>query len=330
MKNSRLTVVSICLFMLLGISLQAVQAKVNNVANYFEPLQNQWALLTVDFANAYKPSTARDKMIQEGVTADIAVDVSLLKLRESAETVQLLLSAGIHDKPLWASGLKPADSHVALPHLPRGAWWLLVKAMDHDGVVVQIKHLFLNVIESTIDTIPQWAGNENDTLAAWQSDNQLLVNVPSKTQSSLSLVFNKLDGTTLHQQRINLQNKSTKPLVVSLDWLSPGITAYVTLKSQQDEYRVWVGKKGHYPAIKPDLAMPGVKPVNFDGGASAHTRAVRCSHPCTVTAERDGNPALTALTIGEDNTAALQQKQFFIYKIKKKYAEICFLLICKV
>ena len=76
MKNSRLTVVSICLFMLLGISLQAVQAKVNNVANYFEPLQNQWALLTVDFANAYKPSTARDKMIQEGVTADIAVDVS--------------------------------------------------------------------------------------------------------------------------------------------------------------------------------------------------------------------------------------------------------------
>ncbi len=261
MKNSRLTVVSICLFMLLGISLQAVQAKVNNVANYFEPLQNQWALLTVDFANAYKPSTARDKMIQEGVTADIAVDVSLLKLRESAETVQLLLSAGIHDKPLWASGLKPADSHVALPHLPRGAWWLLVKAMDHDGVVVQIKHLFLNVIESTIDTIPQWAGNENDTLAAWQSDNQLLVNVPSKTQSSLSLVFNKLDGTTLHQQRINLQNKSTKPLVVSLDWLSPGITAYVTLKSQQDEYRVLVGKKGHYPAIKPDLAMPGVKPV---------------------------------------------------------------------
>lgn len=269
--NSLLTVSVIGLCVMMGIVTPSALAKVNPTSNYFSPLPDQWALMTVDFTKSYLPSTPRNILIKEGRTAEISCDLSLLKLPDAARSVTVMLCENIHGKVLWTSDQLNVDQTLQLPTLPRGPWWLLMKVCDQYDNVMQVNHLFLNVVETQQNDLPTWDTVNKAGISAWQSHDNMFVDLgklnPSQTPATLSIEYHKLDGTLLHKQSQTIEQTINAPIAIDLDWLSPGITAYATLTcqqgTQQDQYKVLLGKKGHFPPNAPDVSAmtQGIKPV---------------------------------------------------------------------
>lgn len=240
----------------------SVIAKTVQSSSFFEPLKNQWVLSDVTFANSFKSSTPRAKIVADGQTSSITFSLNQLSLLKSVTSATLLMSENIHSMPIWSVNIKTNDK-IQLPTLIKGSYWFVVKAKNSQQQIVAIKHLYLSVIESQTTTKLQHNHLQNVGLTAWQNDNQLYVGFAGKLDQSttLNLRWHKLDGMPLKNQAIKIGKAEKFPLTVSLDWLAPGITAYCKLAMGQDEYAVLIGKKGHYSKVMPPIHWPKAKRI---------------------------------------------------------------------
>ncbi|MFG0249153.1 MAG: beta-galactosidase, partial [Phycisphaeraceae bacterium JB051] len=225
-------------------------------------------------------------LLVQGQSHDIVLSCEKLKLPKQAKTYTLILSDHVHGKAIWQSPHQDVTKPYTLPKLPRGMWWLTLKAYGDTDEVIGFEHLFVSVIESTQKQL-DLPESQPISLTAWQQNNQLMVDIANadQRQGTLQINWEKLTGKDLHSQQIDLAKVDHWPLTVSLNWLAPGITAYATLQLQDaetsDEYRVLLGKKGQYPKQSPviDQSLSNIKPVRtFKGTENASAFAPFSRH----------------------------------------------------
>jgi len=221
---------------------------------WFQPDTYVWALQKVDPLMRKEASKPWREVVQEGRTADIALDWKSLTERTDWQRAVIQVAGRADELPFYEKEFTSAQTPAVLPMLPPGGYWLTVRTYGEG--LTDFQRLFLNVLESPVTAKDRPTKKPSGLQLQGTPDGQLVVSGwKPQEAATLRLKIGNVEGDVLREEVIELPTHGDT-LTLPLQEAAPGKTLVVGAELRHsgltlDQAETWTSLPGDFPATAP-------------------------------------------------------------------------------